>query len=185
MENERKMYQDMERIFFTKEQIAEAVKKLGQRITEDYAGKAPVMVCILKGASIFFADLIREIDLPLTIDFMVVSSYGASTKSSGEVRLIKDLDRSILGRDVIIVEDIVDSGLTMNYLVNYLAARSPRSINICALMDKPSRRKTPVEVRYSGMEIPDAYVVGYGLDYAEKYRNLPYIAVLRPEIYGG
>ena len=136
MENERKMYQDMERIFFTKEQIAEAVKKLGQRITEDYAGKAPVMVCILKGASLFFADLIREIDLPLTIDFMVVSSYGASTVSSGEVRLIKDLDRSIMGKDVILVEDIVDTGMTLKYLKRLLYSRGANSMKIATLLDK-------------------------------------------------
>ena len=142
MENERKMYQDMERIFFTKEQIAEAVKKLGQRITEDYAGKAPVMVCILKGASLFFADLIREIDLPLTIDFMVVSSYGASTVSSGEVRLIKDLDRSIMGKDVILVEDIVDTGMTLQYLKTPVCTAAGRQQHEASppCMDKPARR---------------------------------------------
>ena len=166
MENERKMYQDMERIFFTKEQIAEAVKKLGQRITEDYAGKAPVMVCILKGASLFFADLIREIDLPLTIDFMVVSSYGASTVSSGEVRLIKDLDRSIMGKDVILVEDIVDTGM-----------------KIATLLDKPARRVSELTVDYSCFVIPDAFVVGYGLDYDEVYRNLPEVGILSPSVY--
>ena len=155
MENERKMYQDMERIFFTKEQIAEAVKKLGQRITEDYAGKAPVMVCILKGASIFFADLIREIDLPLTIDFMVVSSYGASTVSSGEVRLIKDLDRSILGKDVILVEDIVDTGMTLKYLKRLLYSRGANSMKIATLLDKPARRVSELTVDYSCFEIPD------------------------------
>ena len=164
MENERKMYQDMERIFFTKEQIAEAVKKLGQRITEDYAGKAPVMVCILKGASLFFADLIREIDLPLTIDFMVVSSYGASTVSSGEVRLIKDLDRSIMGKRL-------------------LYSRGANSMKIATLLDKPARRVSELTVDYSCFVIPDAFVVGYGLDYDEVYRNLPEVGILSPSVY--
>ena len=183
MENERKMYQDMERIFFTKEQIAEAVKKLGQRITEDYAGKSPVMVCILKGASLFFADLIREIDLPLTIDFMVVSSYGASTVSSGEVRLIKDLDRSILGKDVILVEDIVDTGMTLKYLKRLLVSRGANSMKIATLLDKPARRVSELTVDYSCFEIPDAFVVGYGLDYDEVYRNLPEVGILSPSVY--
>ena len=183
MENERKMYQDMERIFFTKEQIAEAVKKLGQRITEDYAGKVPVMVCILKGASIFFADLIREIDLPLTIDFMVVSSYGASTVSSGEVRLIKDLDRSIMGKDVILVEDIVDTGMTLKYLKRLLVSRGASSMKIATLLDKPARRVSELTVDYSCFEIPDAFVVGYGLDYDEVYRNLPEVGILSPSVY--
>ena len=182
MENERKMYQDMERIFFTKEQIAEAVKKLGQRITEDYAGKAPVMVCILKGASLFFADLIREIDLPLTIDFMVVSSYGASTVSSGEVRLIKDLDRSIMGKDVILVEDIVDTGMTLKYLKRLLYSRGANSMKIATLLDKPARRVSELTVDYSCFVIPDAFVVGYGLDYDEVYRNLPEVGILSPSV---
>ena len=176
MENERKMYQDMERIFFTKEQIAEAVKKLGQRITEDYAGKAPVMVCILKGASLFFADLIREIDLPLTIDFMVVSS-------SGEVRLIKDLDRSIMGKDVILVEDIVDTGMTLKYLKRLLYSRGANSMKIATLLDKPARRVSELTVDYSCFVIPDAFVVGYGLDYDEVYRNLPEVGILSPSVY--
>ena len=183
MENERKMYQDMERIFFTKEQIAEAVKKLGQRITEDYAGKAPVMVCILKGASLFFADLIREIDLPLTIDFMVVSSYGASTVSSGEVRLIKDLDRSIMGKYVILVEDIVDTGMTLKYLKRLLYSRGANSMKIATLLDKPARRVSELTVDYSCFVIPDAFVVGYGLDYDEVYRNLPEVGILSPSVY--
>lgn len=183
MENERKLYQDLERVFFTREQIAEAVRKLGRQITEDYQGKAPVMVCILKGASVFFADLIREIDLPLTIDFMVVSSYGASTVSSGEVRLIKDLDRSILGKDVILVEDIVDTGMTLSYLKKLLTSRGAASMKIATLLDKPARRTTPLAVDYRCYEIPDAFVVGYGLDYNEVYRNLPEVGVLSPSVY--
>lgn len=183
MTSERQMYQDLESILYTKEQLNEAITKLGQRITADYAGKKPVMVCILKGASMFFADLIRQIDLPLTIDFMVVSSYGASTVSSGEVRLIKDLDRSILGQDVIIVEDIVDTGMTLNYLKKLLISRGAASLRIAALLDKPARRTVPLSVDYTGFEIPDAFVVGYGLDYDEVYRNLPEVGILSPSVY--
>ena len=185
MESERMMYQDLESILYTKEQLAEAVKKLGARITQDYEGKKPVMVCILKGASVFFCDLIRQIDLPLEIDFMVVSSYGASTKSSGEVKLVKDLDRSILGRDVIIVEDIVDSGMTLNFLKHTLLTRGAASLRIATLLDKPARRVAPLSVDYSCFNIPDAFVVGYGLDYNETYRNLPDVGILAPRIYGG
>ena len=185
METNRAMYQDLESILYTKEQLAEAVKKLGQRITQDYQGKKPVMVCILKGASVFFCDLIREIDLPLEIDFMVVSSYGASTKTSGEVKMVKDLDRSILGRNVIVVEDIVDSGMTLNFLKHTLLSRGAASLRIATLLDKPARRRVSLTVDYSCFEIPDAFVVGYGLDYDETYRNLPDIGILSPKVYGG
>ncbi|MBP3645844.1 MAG: hypoxanthine phosphoribosyltransferase [Clostridia bacterium] len=177
------MYQDLESILYTKEELAKAVKKLGQQITQDYAGKKPVMVCILKGASVFFCDLIREIDLPLEIDFMVVSSYGASTKTSGEVKMVKDLDRSILGRDVIVVEDIVDSGMTLSFLKRTLLSRGASSLRIATLLDKPARRRVELEVDYSCFNIPDAFVVGYGLDYDETYRNLPDIGILSPRIY--
>lgn len=183
METNRAMYKDLESILYTKEELAEAVKKLGQRITQDYQGKKPVLVCILKGASVFFVDLIREIDLPLEIDFMVVSSYGASTKSSGEVKLVKDLDRSINGRDVIVVEDIVDSGMTLSFLKRTLLGRGAESLRIATLLDKPARRRVELTVDYSCFEIPDAFVVGYGLDYDEVYRNLPDIGVLSPRIY--
>lgn len=183
MENNRAMYNDLESILYTKEELAEAVKKLGQRITQDYQGKKPVLICILKGASVFFVDLIREIDLPLEIDFMVVSSYGASTKSSGEVKLVKDLDRSINGRDVIVVEDIVDSGMTLSFLKRTLLGRGAASLRIATLLDKPARRRVELSVDYSCFEIPDAFVVGYGLDYDEVYRNLPDIGVLSPRIY--
>lgn len=179
------LYNDLESILYTKQQLAEAVTKLGERITHDYQGKKPVMICILKGASVFFCDLIRQIDLPLEIDFMVVSSYGASTKSSGEVRLVKDLDRSVLGRDVIIVEDIVDSGMTLNFLKRTLTSRGAASLRIATLLDKPARRRVPLSVDYSCFNIPDAFVVGYGLDYDEVYRNLPDIGVLSPRIYEG
>jgi len=183
METNRAMYNDLDGILYTKEQLAEAVKKLGQQITRDYEGKKPVMVCILKGASVFFVDLIREIDLPLEIDFMVVSSYGASTKSSGEVKLVKDLDRSINGRDVIVVEDIVDSGMTLSFLKRTLLGRGATSLRIATLLDKPARRRVDLTVDYSCYEIPDAFVVGYGLDYNETYRNLPDIGILSPRIY--
>lgn len=178
-----KLYEDLESILYTREQLAEAVKKLGKRITEDYAGKKPVLVCILKGASLFFTDLIREIDLPLSIDFMVVSSYGASTVSSGEVRLIKDLDRSILGQDVIVVEDIVDTGMTLSYLKKLLMGRGAASLRIATLLDKPARRTVELDVDYKCFEIPDAFVVGYGLDYDEVYRNLPEVGILAPHVY--
>lgn len=177
------IYNDIESILFTKEQIHEAVEKLGKKITKDYAGKEPIFICILKGASIFFADLIREIDLPLSIDHMAISSYGNSTNSSGEVRLIKDMDRSIHGKDVIIVEDIVDTGTTLNYLKKILANRGANSVKIASLLDKPARRKVDIEVEYSCFETPDEFVVGYGLDYAEKYRNIPDVCVLKKEIY--
>ena len=183
METNRAMYNDLDGILYTKEQLAEAVKKLGQQITKDYQGKKPVMICILKGASVFFVDLIREIDLPLESDFMVVSSYGASTKSSGEVKLVKDLDRSINGRDVIVVEDIVDSGMTLSFLKRILLDRGAASLRIATLLDKPARRRVELEVDYSCYEIPDAFVVGYGLDYNETYRNLPDVGVLSPRIY--
>ena len=183
MENNRTMYQDLESILYTKEQLAEAVAKLGKQITADYQGKQPVMICILKGASVFFCDLIRQIDLPLEIDFMVVSSYGASTKSTGEVKLVKDLDRSIRGRDVIIVEDIVDSGMTLSFLKKNLLHRGAASLRIATLLDKPARRRVELETDYSCFEIPDAFVVGYGLDYDEHYRNLPYVGILKPEVY--
>lgn len=183
MESNWKLYQDLETILYSREQIAEGVKKLGQKITQDYQGKDLVMICILKGATPFFADLMREIDLPLTIDFMVVSSYGASTKTSGEVKLVKDLDRSIHGKDVLVVEDIVDTGMTLSYLKRVLEGRQANSVAIASLLDKPSRRKVELDVQYSCFEIPDAFVVGYGLDFDEKYRNLPDVGVLKPEKY--
>ena len=183
METTRAMYNDLESLLYTKEQLAEAVKKLGKQITEDYQGKKPVLICILKGASVFFVDLIREIDLPLEIDFMIVSSYGASTKSSGEVKMVKDLDRSIMGRDVIVVEDIVDSGMTLSFLKRILLDRGAASLRIATLLDKPARRRVDLTVDYSCFDIPDAFVVGYGLDYNETYRNLPDIGILSPRIY--
>lgn len=183
MEKTHDMYQDLESILYTKEQLQEAVAELGAHITRDFQGKCPVLVCILKGATVFFCDLIREIKVPVEIEFMAVSSYGASTKSSGEVKLVKDLDRSVHGRDVIIVEDIVDSGKTLHYLKNSLINRGASSLRIATLLDKPARRVAPLTVDYSCFEIPDAFVVGYGLDYNEVYRNLPEIGILAPRIY--
>ena len=185
MEQSARIYQDLDRILVTKEEIAEKVRELGQKITEDYAGKQPVMVCILKGAVMFFSDLIREIDLPLTADFMAISSYGSATKTSGVVRVMKDLDKDIVGKDVIIVEDIVDSGVTLNYLKSMLAHRGAASIRIAALLDKTARRTVKdLKVDYVCFDIPDAFVVGYGLDYDQVYRNMPDIGVLSPKVYG-
>ncbi len=183
MEKKWKLYEDLDSILYSKEQIEEAVAALGERITRDYAGKKPVMVCVLKGASIFFSDLIRHIDLPLEIDFIVASSYGNGTETTGELVLKKDLDRSVNGRDVIIVEDIVDSGVTLSSLKKWLDCKRIASLRICSLLDKPARRRVPLTVDYSCFEIPDQFVVGYGLDYAERYRNLPDIGVLAPRIY--
>ncbi|HNW87017.1 MAG TPA: hypoxanthine phosphoribosyltransferase [Candidatus Limiplasma sp.] len=183
MNQDSPLFQDLTSVLYTQEELAQAVAELGQRITQDYQGKAPLMICILKGASLFFTDLIRQIDLPLEIEFMAISSYGASTVSSGEVRMIKDLDRPILGRDVLIVEDIVDSGMTLSYLSRLLNSRGASSLKLVSLLDKPSRRTVPLTVDYSCFKIPDAFVVGYGLDYDEKYRNLPVVGILDPKVY--
>jgi len=177
------MEHDLAKVILTEEQIAKRVKELGEMITKDYKGKNLFVIGILRGASVFMSDLIREIKLPLEIDFMAVSSYGVSTKSSGVVRIAKDLDSTIGDKDVLIVEDIVDTGLTLKYIVENLQSRKPASVKICTLLDKPSRRVTDVEVAYNGFDIPDEFVVGFGLDYGEMYRNLPYIGVLKPEIY--
>ena len=185
MDHQAALYQDLEKVLLTRDEIQKAVKELGQKITRDFAGKSPVMICILKGAVVFFSDLAREIDLPVSMEFMSISSYGSSTKTSGVVRILKDLDRDISGQDVLVVEDIVDSGMTLHYLKGVLENRNAASISIVTLLDKPARRRVPLEVQYSCFNIPDAFVVGYGLDYAEKYRNLPDIGVLHPRIYGG
>ena len=179
------MKNDMLKTLYSKQDLEATVARLGKEITEDYKGKTPVMVAVLRGAFIFVADLVRAIEIPCTVDFMVVSSYGKGTVSSGSVKIIKDLDTNIEGKDVIIVEDILDSGKTLNYLMNMLKERNPASIEICTLFDKPERREVDVYAKYIGCEIPDAFIVGYGLDYAEKYRNLPYVGILKPEVYGG
>ncbi len=185
MEQDAKIYQDLSKVLVTREEIHEAVKKLGKQITADYQGKEPLLVGILKGAVVFYSDLIREIDLPLKTDFMVASSYGRSTETTGVVKIIKDLSVDITGVDVLIVEDIVDSGITLNYLKNMLQERGAASIRIATLLDKPARRRVDLKADYSCFQIPDEFVVGYGLDYDEKYRNLPEIGVLSPRIYGG
>jgi len=155
------------------------IAELGVEITRDYAGTTPHLVCVLKGAVVFLAELIRHIDLPLTLDFIAVSSYGNATKTSGEVRIVKDLDESLAGRDVLLVEDILDTGLTLNYLMNNFLSRGVRSLRIVTLLNKPARRIVEVPISYKGFDIPDAFVVGFGLDYAQRYRNLPFIAVLK------
>lgn len=176
------MTQDIERILITREELEAKVSEVGRRITEDYQGKNPVFVGVLKGCFIFMADLMRHVDVKCTMDFMAVSSY-SGTSSTGAVKINKDLSQDIEGRHVIIVEDILDSGVTLSYLKRYLMNRGPASIRIVTLMDKPSRRKADVYADYFCFEVPDAFVVGYGLDYNEQYRNLPYIGVLKPEIY--
>ena len=174
---------DLDHVLITREEIDEAVARLGERITHDYAGTSPVFVCILKGAAVFFSDLLRKVDLPLTTDFMAISSYGNSTKTSGVVRILKDLDHDVLNKDVLVVEDIVDSGLTLSYIRKVLTERGARSVRLATLLDKPVRRRTELSVDYACFNIPNEFVVGYGLDYQEKYRNLPYVGVLKPEVY--
>ena len=185
MERDAKLYGDLAKILVTEEEIKAAVKKLGQQITADYQGKEPMVIGILKGAVVFYSDMIREIDLPLRTDFMALSSYGSATKTTGVVKVMKDLDRDIVGQDVLIVEDIVDSGMTLSYLKKMLADRGAASIKIVTLLDKPARRRVDLKADYFCFQIPDEFVVGYGLDYDEKYRNIPDIGVLHPRIYGG
>jgi len=179
------LHEDVEEILLDTETVARRVAELGAELSADYAGRDPVLVSVLKGALVFLADLMRTMDLPASIDLMEVSSYGAATESSGQVRILKDLSKPIEGRDVIVVEDIIDTGLTLNYLLGYLADRQPASIRICCLLDKPARRLAEIPIDYVGFTIPDRFVVGYGLDYDERYRNLPYIGVLKPSVYGG
>ncbi len=175
--------EDIDHILLTEPQIASRVQALGEQISRDYQGKELLVVGILKGAVVFYSDLIRRINLPMQMDFMVVSSYGSSTDSSGVVRILKDLSQDIQGKHVLIVEDILDTGLTLHYLTQILKHRSPASIEICTLMDKPERRKADIHAKYVGFTIPDAFVVGYGLDYDEKYRNMPSVGVLKEEVY--
>lgn len=179
------LHADIGEVLLTEDAIRAKVEELGRLISADYAGRALTLVSVLKGSLPFMADLMREIDLPLRIDLMEVSSYGGTaTESSGLVRIIKDLSQSIDGEDVLLVEDIIDTGLTLNYLVRYLRGKNPASLRICTLLDKPARRLVEIPVDYRGYEIPDQFVVGYGLDYSERYRNLRFVGVLRPEVYG-
>ena len=177
------MKEDLKEVLFSEEKIKQRVKELGAQISRDYAGKTPLLIGVLKGCFVFFADLARCIDLKCEIRFLIASSYGFSSVTSGKVNICKELDFSIEGRDVIIIEDILDSGVTLNALIEHVSEYSPSSIKICAFLDKPARRQKNVSVDYLGYDCPDEFVVGYGLDYAECYRNLPYIASLKPEVY--
>ena len=177
------MKNDMLKTLITKEELEATVARLGREITRDYQGKTPMMVAVLKGAFIFMADLVRQVDIPCTLDFMCVSSYGKGMSTSGQVKIIKDLDTTIEGKDVIIVEDILDSGVTLSYLMDLLRARKPASIRLCTLFDKPARHQVDIHIASKGMEVPNEFIVGYGLDYAEVYRNYPEIAVLKPQVY--
>ena len=179
------MKQDIEKVLLSEETIAAKVKELGAQIAKDYADKNPLIVSVLRGSFVFMADLVRAIYVPCTVDFMSVSSYGGGTTSSGEVKITKDFDVSIEGRHLIIVEDILDSGRTLSYLMKTLKARGAASIALCTFLDKPERRVVPVEVAYKGFTVPDAFIVGYGLDYDQKYRNLPYVGVLKSSVYEG
>jgi hypoxanthine phosphoribosyltransferase len=184
MKHSQDLNEDVAEILLSEEAIRAKVAELGKRISADYAGRELTLVSVLKGSLPFMADLMRQIDLPLRIDLMEVSSYGGSTtESSGLVRILKDLSAPIDGRDVLLVEDIIDTGLTLNYLLRYLRGKNPRSIKVCSLLDKPARRLVEIPIDYSGFEIPDAFVVGYGLDFGEVYRNLRFVGVLRPEAY--
>ncbi|MEG0085235.1 MAG: hypoxanthine phosphoribosyltransferase [Niameybacter sp.] len=177
------MQNDIARILLTEEAIQDRVKALGEAITTQYAGKELLVVGILKGSNVFMSDLIRQIQIPLKIDFMIVSSYGNATESTGVVKIMKDIEQSISDKHVLIVEDIIDSGLTLKYLTEMLNTRKPASIKLCTLLDKPARRKERVDVDYVGFEMPDEFIVGYGIDSSEHYRNLPYVGVLKPEVY--
>lgn len=179
------MHNDVEKVLISTEELQRRIAEMGKQISNDYQGEEILMIGVLRGAVLFMADLARAIDLHVSMDFMAVSSYGAGTTSSGVVRILKDLDEDIEGRHVLVVEDIVDSGLTLNYLLENLKTRKPASIKLCTLLNKPERRKVEVKIDYNGFDVPDYFVIGYGLDYAERYRNLPYIGILKPEVYQG
>jgi len=179
------MHDDIERVLFTQEELREKVAAMGKQISEDYQNASEDVFCvgILKGAVVFYTDLVRSISLPVQFDFMIASSYGNKTSTSGSVKLLKDLDYDVEGKHIIIIEDIIDSGTTMQYLMRILRERRPKSIKLCALLSKPSRRTADVHIDYLGAEVPDEFLVGYGLDYAGTYRNLPYIGILKPAVY--
>ena len=179
------MEQDIQEVLFSKEYLDQTVRELGSRISRDYEGKNLLLVSVLKGSVVFMADLMRAITIPCSIDFMAVSSYGAGVKTSGVVRIIKDLDINLEGWDLLLVEDILDSGMTLSYIREMLQQRNPKSIKLCTLFDKPERRTVDLNADYSGRNVPNEFIVGYGLDYNEKYRNLPYVGILKPEVYGG
>jgi hypoxanthine phosphoribosyltransferase len=177
------IHPDIESIIVSEEQIRERIAELGAQISQDYAGQKILLVAVLRGAALFMADLARQITVPVEIDFMAVSSYGSSTKSSGVVRILKDLDEQIEGRNVLVVEDILDTGLTLKYLLKNLASRKPASLEVVTLLSKEGKQRVPISCKYIGFSVPDEFVVGFGLDFAERYRNLPYIGVLRPSAY--
>lgn len=177
------MHEDIEAILLGSEEIQERIQTLAKEIDRDYAGREVLLVGVLKGAFILMADLVRYLSVPVEVDFMAVSSYGSATQTSGVVRILKDLDVDIAGKDVVLVEDIVDSGLTLNYLLRNLRARGPASLEVLALLSKPDQVRVPIPLRYHGFAVPSVFVVGYGLDYDERYRDLPYVATLKPEVY--
>ena len=179
------MLEDIQEVLFSQDDISKMIKILGTQISEDYKDKNLLLVSILKGSIVFMADLMRSITIPCRIDFMAVSSYGSGTKTSGVVKIIKDLDINLEGYDVLIVEDILDSGKTLSYILDLLLGRNPNSVRICTLLDKPDRRQVDLTPEYKGAEVPDEFVVGYGLDCDERYRNLPFVGVLKPHVYGG
>ena len=177
------MNDDILRVLYSEEELEAKCAELGAQISKDYEGKNLLLVSVLKGAVVFMTDLMRHITVPCSIDFMVVSSYGSGVKTSGVVKIVKDLDADLAGKDLLIVEDILDTGMTLHYLKQLLQARNPNSIRIATLLDKPERRRAAVRADYVGYQVPDEFVVGYGLDYDEKYRNLPYVGILKPEVY--
>lgn len=177
------MHPDVQEIILSEETIRQRVRELGEAVSRDYAGETVLLVAVLRGAALFIADLAREISVPIEMDFMAVSSYGSSTKSSGVVRILKDLDELVEDRNVLVVEDILDTGLTLKYLLKNLASRKPKSLEVVALLSKEGKQRVPIQCKYVGFNIPDEFVVGYGLDFAERYRNLPYIGILKPEAY--
>lgn len=177
------IHPDIQEVILSEAQIQARIRELGAEISRDYEGRSVLLIAVLRGAALFLADLARDISVPIELDFMAVSSYGSSTKSSGVVRILKDLDEPIDGRDVIVVEDILDTGLTLKYLLKNLASRKPASLEVITLLSKEGKQRVPISCKYVGFICPDEFVVGYGLDYAEKYRNLPYIGVLKPAAY--
>ncbi len=179
------MRNDIQSVLFSEEAIAEKITAIGAQISKDFEGKNPLIISVLRGSFIFMADLCRAVTIPCEVDFMSASSYGSGTVSSGEVKIVKDLDTSVDGRHIIVVEDILDSGRTLHYLMKNLEARGAASISLCTFLDKPERRVIPVDIDYCGFTVPDEFIVGYGLDYDQKYRNLPYVGILKPEVYGG
>ena len=179
------MDQDILKVLYTKEEIAQRVKELGDQMYEDFKGRNPLFISVLRGAFVFMADIVRACQVPCDVEFIAVSSYGSGTTSSGAVQITHDIQQDISGRDLVVIEDILDSGNTLNFLKQYFLTKGANSVTICTLLDKPTRRTKAVQADYVGFVVPDKFVVGYGLDYDQKYRNLPYIGILKPEIYGG